>query len=409
MRIWLTSLCAILLSCFSLQAQQDTLHMAFSVQGKVIDADSGRPVESVLVSVPGATVATVTNADGRFVIKSARQFGKVHFSHIGYNTVVCDVTEGTPLTVRMIPLALTLEEAVIVSGDPLDIINAAIKKIPANYGIKPTLSKCFYRETVRKRTRYTYISEAVARMYKNGYDEGVWRDRVALEKSRVLISQRVSDTLSVKVQGGPAQAQYLDIVKNHEMLLNRETLEQYKFEMGSPTYINGRLQFVIKFSPSGTITENALYYGTMYIDRERLFFTRIEMSMDMSDPLKATRQIVVKKPFSLRFHPKEMSILVNYGFDGEMAQMTYFRSTFRFNCDWKKKLFATSYTAVNELVVTDRLQPVTQIPKDKVFRTSDILSEKAAEFMDPDFWKDYNIIEPTESLEHAVSRLRKQK
>ena len=42
-----------------------------------------------------------------------------------------------------------------------------------------------------------------------------------------------------------------------------------------------------------------------------------------------------------------------------------------------------------------------------MFRSSDILSEKAAEFLDPDFWKDYNIIEPTESLEHAIDRLRK--
>ena len=33
--------------------------------------------------------------------------------------------------------------------------------------------------------------------------------------------------------------------------------------------------------------------------------------------------------------------------------------------------------------------------------------EKAAEFQDPDFWKDYNIIEPSESLEHAIGRLRR--
>ena len=33
--------------------------------------------------------------------------------------------------------------------------------------------------------------------------------------------------------------------------------------------------------------------------------------------------------------------------------------------------------------------------------------DKAPLFQDPDFWKDYNIIEPSESLEHAVARLRK--
>jgi hypothetical protein len=52
-------------------------------------------------------------------------------------------------------------------------------------------------------------------------------------------------------------------------------------------------------------------------------------------------------------------------------------------------------------------QPATPIAKNEVFKTSDILSDKASEFMDPDFWQDYNIIEPSESLEHAVMRLRK--
>ena len=43
-----------------------------------------------------------------------------------------------------------------------------------------------------------------------------------------------------------------------------------------------------------------------------------------------------------------------------------------------------------------------------MFRTSDILEDKASEFLDPDFWKDYNIIEPSESLENAVERLRRR-
>ena len=79
----------------------------------------------------------------------------------------------------------------------------------------------------------------------------------------------------------------------------------------------------------------------------------------------------------------------------------------RFNCDWKKRLFATSYAVVNELVVTDLREPAVPIPRAEAFRAVDILSDKAAEFQDPDFWMDYNIIEPTESLEHAIGRLRR--
>jgi hypothetical protein len=131
------------------------------------------------------------------------------------------------------------------------------------------------------------------------------------------------------------------------------------------------------------------------------------MSLDMSDVNKAIRMMLVRKPLSLRFTPKELSVVINYSLKDGKSRLEYFRSTMRFNCDWRKRLFATSYTAVNELVVTDLREPAVPIARSEQFRTSDILSDKAAEFMDPDFWKDYNIIEPTESLEHAIGRLRK--
>ena len=402
----------IILICFlmpaiALYAQKDTLRMSFSVDGIVTDAQTGRVMESVLVSIPDESAATVTNADGRFTLKSEKRFDKIRFSHIGYNTSEITVTDGSPLNIKLIPASLTLTGSVIISGDPYGIVRSAIAKIPENYGTEATLLECFYRETIRKRTRYTYISEAVARIYKTGYDSGSWNDRAALDKSRVLLSQRRSDTLSVKVQGGPAQALYLDVVKNREIIFNDEDLVLYNFEMDQPTYIDGRVQFVIRFSPATQLTDKALYYGTMYIDRDRLSFTRIEMSMDMSDKERATRQIVVRKPFSLRFTPKEMSIVINYSQDGDVTRLSYFRSTFRFNCDWKKRLLVTNYTVVNELAVTGKHQPATPISKSEAFKTSDILSDKASEFMDPDFWMDYNIIEPSESLEHAVNRLRK--
>ena len=80
----------------------------------------------------------------------------------------------------------------------------------------------------------------------------------------------------------------------------------------------------------------------------------------------------------------------------------------QFNCDWRKWGFASSYTAVNELVITDIAESAVPIQKSEMFRATDILDDKAFLFLDPDFWQDYNIIEPSESLENAVKRLKKQ-
>ena len=402
-------LIAFLLCSTALFGQVDTVRLGYSVRGTVVDAATGRAMESVHVSVPDRHFATVTNADGDFTIKSDRPVSEVVFSYMGYRTQTLHPT-GQALRVRMLSESLTLEEASIISGDPYEIVLAAIGKIKERFSQQPELLECFYRETIRKRSRYIYVSEAVARMYKTGYDNGVYRDRTALEKSRVLLSQRKADTLGVKVQGGPTQAMTFDVVKNPEILFDPDEMSHYDFEMGMPTYIHDRLQFVIHFRPSRfRPVDWALYEGTLYIDRELLSFTRIEMSLDMSDVNKATQMMVVRKPLSLRLTPKELSIVLNYRLQDGMSRLSYFRSTMRFNCDWRKRLLATTYTAVNELVVTDVREPAVPIPRGEAFRTIDILSDKAAEFQDPDFWKDYNIIEPTESLEHAIDRLRKRR
>lgn len=386
---------------------QDSVRLGFTVRGRVLDGDTGMPMESVHVSIPGRTQATVTNADGVFVLKSEREIREVVFSYLGYRTR--RVSADGNLTVRMRRENILLTEASIVTADPEMLVRMAVDKAWDNYCPRPELLECFYRETLQKRNRYTYVAEAVARLYKHSYDGGVLRDAAALEKSRVLMSQRRKDTLSVKTQGGPTQAITHDILKNQEILFNKDDLKLYRYEMEVPTYINDRLQFVVRMTPLAEV-EYALYNVRLYIDREMLTFTRIEASLDMRDRAKATRMLLVRKPTGLRFFPEEATVVVNYRLlEGGISRLEYFRTTMRFSCDWRKRLFRTHYTAVNELVVTDVRPEAVPISRADRFKFKDSFPDKAPEFYDPDFWKDYNIIEPSESLEHAIGRLKKGK
>lgn len=393
----------LLISCGTLSAQGELDH---SVKGTVLDASSGKPVAVVSVMVPGRNFATVTNSDGTFVIKSDRPISELKFSRMGYRDAREKVPQGE-MTVKLSPIAYPLKEASIITGDPLEIIGAAMERIRDNYPSMPELLRCFYRETIQKRQRYISVNEAVARIYKRPYYSLNYRaDGAALEKSRVIMSQRKSDTLSVRIMGGPTLAVTFDAVKNRDLLFNRTDLELYSFEMESPAYIADRPQFVISFSPAKR-ADYALYSGKIYIDRETLAFSRIEMSLDMSDEVKATRVMLVRKPLTLRFTPKELTLAISYRQQDGVSRIDYFRSSMSFQCDSRKRLLATNYTVVNELVVTDVIEPAEPIAKDELFRINDSLDDKAPLFLDPDFWKDYNIIEPSESLEHAVARLRK--
>jgi hypothetical protein len=197
----------------------------------------------------------------------------------------------------------------------------------------------------------------------------------------------------------------MDLVKNRDFLLNKEDLDNYSFTLGDPEFINDRQQYVVMMEPQ-LVTTYALYHGKLYIDAERLAFTRIELDLDMRDKDKATQTMLVKKPFGVKFKPRELSCVVDYRYEDGVTRISYLRNIFRFNCDWKRKLFSTSFTATCEMAVTDsQSDDVKPIANRSSFDSSDAYYDKVEYFMDPEYWSNYNIIEPSESLDKAIKRL----
>lgn len=380
------------------------------VSGTVVDAETREPVAGASVSM--GSVAVVTNDDGFFTLKSRERGEAVVVSHLGYGSqrISIDALSDKTLMIVLKPAAIQLQEVLVMAGDARELVLAAIDRIPHNYPRKAELYHCFYREKVMKRQNYISVAEGVVDMYKTDYLRGVGRDRTAIRKGRRLLSPRQGDTLSVKVMGGPNYAVQLDVVKNDEFLLNAEELEHYELKMEMPTTIADRRQYVVSLTPCVTM-DYALYYGRFYIDQETLAFTRIELELDMRDPVKATQALLVKKPLGLRFRPKELSLIADYrtGDDG-LTRLSYLRTTMRFNCDWRRRLFATSFAAFCEMAVTNITSDgdVQPIRGRDSFDQRDAFFDKVDYFRDPAFWQDYNIIEPTESLDKAIDRLLKR-
>ena len=380
-------------------AQQTT------VGGTVIDEKTGRPLSQVSVSV--GRISVVTNEDGAFTLKLAQMPRSLTVSHLGYKTkkVTLEAGKTESMKIRLQPTVIQLREVVVRTGNPRDLVDIAIKKIPDNYSRQPELLKAFYRETAMKRKHFIYVAEGVENMYKTSYTRGIGRDKVAIIKGRRLLSQKQGDTLGLKVMGGPVLPVQLDVVKNDELLLNPEELDAYSYSWGTPEFINDRLQMVVLIEPLFK-KDWALYHGKLYIDNERLAFTRIELSLDMSDKEKATRTMLVRKPLGVRFKPRELTCVVDYRYADGVTRISYLRNIFRFNCDWKKRLFSTSFTATCEMAVTDRqTENVQPIVSRNSFDSRDSYYDKVEYFMDPEYWSNYNIIEPSESLDKAIRKL----
>lgn len=383
------------------------------VSGVVLDRQTGRALNHVSVTAEGGKAHTVTNEDGRFVLKTPQMPKYVQLSHISYKTRRQNLTEGQTENLRIYMTSSTVElsEIVVSPNEPLQIVQAAIERIEKNYPEDPELVRCFYRETARRGSRFISIAEAVTDMYKTGYDRGPDWDAVAILKGRRLMSMKKKDTLGVKIQGGPVLPLMVDVAKNRDYVLSREHLGGYIYRMEIPVKINDRLQYVVSMNPK-YVTSFPLMYGKLFIDQETLTFTRAELQLDVRDWRKASDYMLVKKPLGLHFRPKELTVTVVYETDAlGKTRMSYVRNEMRFNCDWKRRLFASPFTTVSEMVVTDRLFKGDEVKRPRgrnSFGLRDRFYDRVEYFDDPDFWEGYNIIEPTESLENAIGKLKKK-
>ena len=251
-----------------------------TISGVVRDKANRKKLEYVNISVPGSNLRGITNEDGAFVlkIKDSIQAKEIEFSRIGYfNALVpVDGKDMSDQTFYLTPNEKRLKEVVVESWEnPVDLVKAALKRVVSNYSNKPNFFTGFYRETVQKRKNFINISEAIINIYKTSYNNSIEADRVQIFKGRSLVTTKASDTLAVKLLGGPNLSIVADIVKNPDILFDEESLYYFNFKMENSEFLGNRQQYVLSFKPAVTL-HYPLCYGTLYIDKETLAFTRVQ-------------------------------------------------------------------------------------------------------------------------------------
>lgn len=383
----------------------------YTISGVVKDQKSKKVLENVNISLTGYNTGTVTNKEGVFSLKilPGQNSRTIELSHLGYISGQIEIDREDPSDIEcyLIPNSIILDAITVSPVHACEIVIQAMDKIEQSYPDFPIMLTGFYRETVQKGKKYISVSEAVTDVFKTTHKEDTSRERTRISKGRQLLSPKARDTLAVKLVGGPTQATALDIVKNPYPLLDPETVDWYTYEFTEYITIGDRLHYVITFRPRVSVPF-PLYEGSYYIDRESLSFSRMEFNTEMRDRRKVTEQILRKKPAGLEFKPQSVTYLITYRTIEGKSQLNYIFNEIKFQCDWKKKWFRTNYTVTSEMVITDRYAyPTEIIPYKDSFRSHYILSDKINNFYDENFWGAYNIIEPTESLENAVRKLKK--
>ena len=243
--------------------------------GKVIDASSMEVLPYASVTLKGTVISNVTNADGIFSLKipnTTSPDALVNVSFLGYLTAAVSVetlssgTPDEPYLIRMKPVSMSLDPAVIHASEALYLFKSAFFKVNDNYPNHRVGMTSFYREIIRRGNgKYLVLNEAVVDIDKASYSS-FGADRAAIYKGRGSQNYDRSDSLFVQFQGGINTALSLDLVKNPFISGTLAQAEDYyDFTMGEPVVIDGRTFFVVEFEPKPS--ESWLFYhGKVYIE-----------------------------------------------------------------------------------------------------------------------------------------------
>jgi hypothetical protein len=381
-----------------------------TISGVVKDAKTGDKITYATISVPGTGIGTVSNSDGEFILKINTSLNAEYFevSHLSYATAMFKISEAVAKEQEYLLeiKPVLLKEIPIVPEDARTMVEMAFRNIGKNYSDVPNMMTGFYREYIMQRREYLSVSEAVIDIYKAPYS-GMQDDQVKIYRGRKASNVKKADTLMVQLQGGPKVLMLLDIVKNPDLSIAMDDLNNYRFEFGNVVNIDDRPNRVINFAPNPE-KEGPLYFGKLYISQDKMAITRAEFSLDLQDKAKASGAFVKKKPLGLTFSPTSTGYLATYKEQNGKYYLNYVRVDLKFRCDWKKRLFKSNYTLMSEAAITGRHEDhIVKFSNEDIFKSNMVFAEKVEAFTDVDFWGEHNIIEPEESIENAIKKLSK--
>jgi len=383
-----------------------------SFSGRVLDKSTNKPVIFADIHLKESNVGVVTNSDGDFLIKVPSDMvnQKLAINHIGYKNAEVDLSQlNKSLNIIYLEAVIfPIEEVKIRKNDPEDLLRAAIRNKSINYSNDPVMMTSFYRETIKQNKNYVAVAEAVIDIYKAPYYKTTEADRSKIFKGRKSQDVKKMDTVIVKMQGGPYTSLLLDVVKNPGDILSEDLFELYNYKLEGINYINDRQAYVISFKQKENVNE-PLYEGKIYLDFDNLAVTGLDFNLNTQNIDKATNLLVRKKPASMKIDVLGANYLTRYRELNGTWHLSYVRSELQLKCKWDKKLFSSVFTLMSEMAVTDMdANNVDKLKFKNQAKYSDILAEQVHQFEDPDYWGDYNIIKPDESIEAAIDKLNRR-
>ncbi len=375
------------------------------ISGRVEGLISGEPLAMATIGVLGTAVGTITNDVGYFDFLLAQEYAgnKLFFSYLGHlsNEILIPETD-TVIIVRLPATSIELPEVNVLYRNPDEIVNELVSKINENYLQYPSFLTAFFRETIQQDEKFVDVSEAVIEILKPSYKYPSDSERVRFIKGRKGRETADMEFINFKLVGGPYHFSRLDIVRNGDFLPKEQNTYRYSFE--GVTIDFNKILYRIAFKPVKD-NEGLFYKGEMRIDSESYALVSIEFELTPASIKRSRNYLIQRDARKFRSRPVFARYKVEYRPFNNKWMLSRVVGVVNLQITDKNSKQQSVFNAVSEMFVSDLTEAAgrERIKWAETFKPSYVLSEHLGEF-DPQFWKDYNIIQADEALEKVFRK-----
>lgn len=388
------------------RSEKENIKDHLVLTGKIYNNTTNKPVISASVGIMNTTIGTITNQEGdfRLIIPDSLKMGRIRFSCIGYNTQIIeiDTLKNKHLNLPLSPYTVPLREVTVSLLNPMEVIDNIKKRRLINYPTNPIYLTSFYREGVEYKDNNISLTEAVLRIYKTGYQEGIDHDEAKMIKMRHTYNRNTNDTLLPKMKSGINSCFQLDIMKNMPDFISWEITSNYTYMHSGVDITNDRRIDIISFKQKDFI-EKPLYKGQLYVDTKNYAVLEARFEIDPRYIKEATYSYVEKKSPKLNLELKKAVYTVSYKMtEDSIHYASHIRGDLLFSVKSKKESQSQPmlfwFEMVNCKVDKNDIKSFKKnerLPKDK------ILSDIEYKY-DKNFWGHFNIIIPEDRLKETI-------
>jgi hypothetical protein len=269
-----------------------------TIEGKIIDADTKKPVSFASVLIVGTTKGTSSNLDGQFTLTVSGEVS-LKITSIGYESLEISTSSDLPL-IQLKPIAIRLNEVIVFNKaiDAKKIVRKSFANIPNNYDVNPFLEKFFYRHYCKDDSTYGRLVEAFVDVMKN---EGhrAQSDKSDVDQLRVTQIRRSLDK-TIMAQGHepismksilhadivgyqtPTKSEHLSFFSDVSNL--KTDFQDYTFTFEGATLYDGQEVYKINYAykkdsvqlTSGKYRKLTQVSGSVFVSMDKLAFVKTE-------------------------------------------------------------------------------------------------------------------------------------